>query len=176
MRRPQFIARQGGCPSGWVGRVVAEIMARETTAENAIALRHLDPQQSDAILEIGFGHGRVIADLARLCPMGRVCGIDTSATMLKMASQRNRKAIAGGLVRLDLGDSASLPYPSQSFDRAVSVHTLYFWPEPLDHLREIQRVLKPGGRLVLGFKPDSGEARRSLSAVHLHVSNSGESA
>lgn len=162
MRRPQFIARQSSCPSGWLGRLVAEIMARETSPENALALRHLDPQPSDSVLEIGFGHGRVIAELAGLCPMGLVRGLDSSVTMLRMASELNRKAIGAGLVRLDLGESSSLPYPAHSLDRALSVHTLYFWPEPLNHLREIRRVLKPNGKLVLGFTPDSQQARKTF--------------
>lgn len=162
MRRPLFIARQSSCPSGWVGRVVGEIMARETTAENTLALQHLDPQPNDSVLEIGFGHGRVIAELARRCPTGFIQGIDTSATMLRMASQLNGGAMAAGRVRLDLGDSLSLPYPVHSFDCVLSVHTLYFWREPLEHLREIRRVVKPTGKLVLGFKPDSEDARRAF--------------
>lgn len=159
MRRPQFIARQSSCPSGWVGYLIARIMANETSPENGVAIRLLDPRPVDSVLEIGFGHGRTIAELARLCPKGSVSGIDTSATMVEMASQLNRDAVATGLVKLDHGDSASMPYPSQSFDSVLSVHTLYFWSQPGHHLAEIHRVLKPGGKLVLGYKPDSKQFR-----------------
>jgi ubiquinone/menaquinone biosynthesis C-methylase UbiE len=65
-------------------------------------------------------------------------------------------------VRLREGDSAHLPYADGAFDKALSVHTLYFWAEPLDHLRELRRVLKPGGALVLGFREKSEAAVRSF--------------
>ncbi len=52
-----------------------------------------------------------------------------------------------------VADSARLPLPSAAFDAALAVHVLYFWARPAAHLREIARVLRPGGRLVLGFRP-----------------------
>jgi SAM-dependent methyltransferase len=162
MRRPEFIARQSSCPSGWLGRVIGHIMARETRAENAIALRLLGLRPNDAVLEIGFGHGRVIAEMARRCVEGKVCGLDSSATMLQMARDLNRETIANGTVTLDLGDSNALPYASASFDSVLSVHTIYFWKEPLTHLREVLRVLKPGGRFVLGYRPDSDRMRAAF--------------
>jgi len=82
--------------------------------------------------------------------------------MVEMASRYNQSAIASGAVDLDLGTSSALPYASATFDRVLSVHTIYFWSEPLDHLREIVRVLKPSGRFVLGYKPDSEQFRNSF--------------
>lgn len=164
MRRPKFIARQGRRPSGLLGRVIAQIMARESAAENRIALDLLDLQTGNAVLEIGFGHGRLIAELAKRCPQGSITGLDHSPDMVRMASGLNLAAISSGIVRLDLGDSRSLPYESQTFDRIVSIHTVYFWGQPDDHLREIRRVLKPGGRFVLGYRPDSENVRGAFPA------------
>jgi SAM-dependent methyltransferase len=164
MRRPEFIARQSSCPSGWLGRVIARIMAKETTVENALALRLLDPTPRDVILEIGFGHGRVIAELASRCPQGRVRGLDSSTTMVQMATRLNQATIDRGLVQLDVGDSSALPYASEMFDRVLTVHTVYFWSQPLDDFREILRVLKPGGKLVVGFRPDSERFRSAFPA------------
>jgi SAM-dependent methyltransferase len=162
MRRPEFIARQSSCPSGWLGRIIARIMARETTVENALALRLLDPRPKDVVLEIGFGHGRVIAELANRCPQGRVWGLDSSPTMVQMATRFNQAAVDRGLVQLDAGDSAALPYKAEAFDCVLTVHTIYFWNQPLDYLREILRVLKPGGKLVVGFRPDSERLRSAF--------------
>lgn len=164
MRRPEFIARQSSCPSGWLGRVIAGIMARETIVENAVALRLLDPRPEDVVLEIGFGHGRVIAELASRCPQGRVLGLDSSPTMVQMATRLNHAAISRGLVQLDVGDSIALPYAAETFDCVLTVHTIDFWSQPLDHLREILRVLKPGGKLVVGFRPDSEGFRSAFPA------------
>jgi ubiquinone/menaquinone biosynthesis C-methylase UbiE len=56
-------------------------------------------------------------------------------------------------VRCSLGEAAHIPYPDQRFDKAFAVHVIYFWPQPQQELREIRRVLRPGGLLVLGHRP-----------------------
>ena len=103
------------------------------------------------MLEIGFGHGRTIERLARAVPQGRVCGLDVSREMLDMAVRRNRRAVSEGRIELRMGNAASIPYEDKSFGKAIAVHTLYFWSDPIACLREIHRVLKPRGRFVLGF-------------------------
>src|SRR5262249_18274702 len=57
MRRPEFIARLSGCPTGVLGSLIARIMAKETLATNTYALRLLELQPTDHVLEVGFGHG-----------------------------------------------------------------------------------------------------------------------
>ena len=151
MKRPLFIARQSARPTGLLGRLIANIMAHETAALNERAVRLLDPTPSDWVLEIGFGHGRTIERLASAVPQGRVCGLDVSRAMLGMAVRRNRRAVAEGRVELRMSDAASIPYEDKSFGKALTVHTLYFWTDPIACLREIRRVLKPRGRFVLGF-------------------------
>lgn len=160
MRRPEFIARQAACPSGILGRLIATVMAFETADANRRALDLLGLAADDQVLEIGFGHGRTIAEAVRRVPRGFVAGVDTSDRMMRMATRSNRRRIADGQVDLRLADSAHLPYPDARFDKAYAVHTIYFWRQPLDHLREIARVLRPGGRFVLGFRPrdDAGAA------------------
>ena len=54
MRRPEFIAKHGGMPSGWLGRLVASIMERETTAINQDVITLLDPKEGEAVLEISL--------------------------------------------------------------------------------------------------------------------------
>jgi SAM-dependent methyltransferase len=157
MRRPEFIARQGRCPTGLLGRLIARVMAAETAEANAHLLSLLGPRPTDHLLEIGFGHGRTIERAAALVPEGFVAGVDLSEDMVRMATQRNRQAVRERRVELQLGDSAHLPYPDCHFDKVCSLHTLYFWPDPEQHLREIHRVLKPAGRFVLGFGPRDDE-------------------
>jgi ubiquinone/menaquinone biosynthesis C-methylase UbiE len=153
VKRPLFVARQSRQPSGLAGRVIASIMARETARLNDRAVELLALAPSDVVLEVGFGHGRTIELLAAVLDRGHVVGVDVSEAMQRLATSRNRAAVLGGRVELHTGDCASLPFVAGHFDRAVSVHTLYFWDDPLKCLREIARVLRRGGRFVLGFTP-----------------------
>ncbi len=167
MKRPVFIARQSARPSGLTGRVIAGIMAHETSDLNERAVRLLDPSPFDRVLEVGFGHGRTIERLAGVVKNGRVCGIDASELMLNMAVRRNRRAIAEGRVELRKGDCAPIPFDIACFDEALSVHTLYFWSDPAACLKEIHRVLRPGGQLVLGLlRGDSPQRTRFPNEVY----------
>ena len=153
MRRPDFIAHQSRRPSGWLGRAIGRVMAFETAAANDAVLDLLDLRPTDRVLEIGFGHGRTIARAAQRVPLGAVAGIDHAEAMLQSARSRCAALIASGRVRLECGDSAHLPFPDDAFDKALAVHTLYFWQPPAPHLREIRRVLVAGGRLALAYRP-----------------------
>src|SRR5262249_50524029 len=151
MRRPEFTARQSRCPSGLLGWVIGQIMSVETAAANDAALAALALELGDRVLEVGFGHGRTVERAAAMVPEGFVAGIDASMEMVRMATRRCRRLVGAGRVRLALADGASLPYADASFDKGYTVHTMYFWKDPGQHLRELGRVLRDGGRLVLGF-------------------------
>ena len=129
MRRPHFIAAQSRCPSGWLGWLIGSLMARETAAANDAVLAVLDLVETDRVLDVGFGHGRTVEQAAAAATRGRVAGIDLSEEMLRLASRRCRRLVAEGRVELRRGDAAALPYPAQAFDKVLSVHTLYFWPD-----------------------------------------------
>lgn len=164
MRRPEFVARQAGKPIGWLGRVVARVMVVETAAANAAALNFLHLRESDRLLEIGFGHGQTIERAAARVPCGSVTGVDHSEAMLDVARRRCAASIASGRVQLHCADSAHLPFADRRFDKALAVHTLYFWRAPAPHLDEIRRVLVPGGRLVLAFRPAGTRGAADFSA------------
>lgn len=153
MRRPEFIARQSGHPSGWLGRLQAWIMERETAAANEAALALLALQPTDQLLEIGFGPARTLERAAQHLTQGRAVGVDHAPTMVDAARHRWAPLIAAGRVDVHLADSAALPFADGSFDKALAVHALYFWHPPDPHLRELRRVLRPGGRVVLAYRP-----------------------
>jgi SAM-dependent methyltransferase len=85
--------------------------------------------------------------------------------MVAMAKRRNRRAISSGIVDLRAGDSLKLPFDSAHFDKAYSVHTVYFWSAPNAHLKEVRRILKPGGSFVLGFRSENEKVRQSFPAT-----------
>lgn len=159
MRRPELIARQSACPSGLLGRFVGHVMARQTVPANATALELLGLEPTDQVLEVGFGHGATIARVAAAVSGGFVAGVDPSAEMCRMAARRNHRAVACGRVELRQGAVEDLPYPDGTFDKVLTVHTLYFWPDLAQPFREIARVLKVGGRLVLAHRTDPGAGR-----------------
>ncbi len=152
MRRPELIARQGRCPSGILGNVIARIMARETAQSNRQAVELLNLQPTDRVLEVGFGHGQTVAAILTRVPDGSVSGVDLSPDMVRMAQRVNRLAVAKSRADLRLGASENLPFEDGSFDKALAVHTIYFWDDLRPHLAGIFRVLRPGGLLVLGFR------------------------
>ncbi|MCI3132823.1 class I SAM-dependent methyltransferase [Phenylobacterium aquaticum] len=158
MKRSTLLARQGRMPTGLLGQVVARIMARETLAANLIALDALDLAADDRVLEVGFGHGRTLAAAAKIVTRGYLAGVDPSDVMLGVARKRNAAAIRAGRMELKPGMSAHLPFADADFTKALAVHTIYFWQRPERDLAEIHRVLAPGGRLVLGFRPSEDEA------------------
>jgi len=138
--------------------LIGHIMSAETAAANGEALKLLDLQPGDCLLEVGFGHGRTMERAAEALTTGFVAGIDLSREMVVMAEHRCRRLIREGKVAVAVGDSVHLPFPDLRFDKALSAHTIYFWPNPLVHLREIRRVLRYGGRFVLGFRSKDDKA------------------
>jgi SAM-dependent methyltransferase len=166
MRRSTFIARQSACPSGVFGRLLARVMAAETARDNDIALRLLELAPADHALEIGFGHGRTVARAARQVSEGFIAGVDASLDMVRSAAWINRRLIRAGRVELRQADAARLPFTDGRFEKVYSVHTIYFWADPDEQLREVRRVLKSGGRFVLGFRFDEEALKKFPGPIY----------
>jgi ubiquinone/menaquinone biosynthesis C-methylase UbiE len=128
----------------------------------------LDPAPTDTVLDLGTGHGWSFGLLTRYALGGTVIGIDPSAVMVRRARQRNKMAIATGRVRVERAASPALPFADASIDKAMTVHTVYFWDSVAERFTAIARVLKPGGRFVIGFAPaeDAVLTARFPSAVY----------
>ncbi len=155
MRRPRFIAKQAQHASGVLGCLIAFIMARETWGENVRAIDALGVGTSDAVLDLGCGHGRSLSLLATKAASGRVVGVDPSDLMIDIAHRRNRDLIREGRVELAVATAGDLPFSPSSFDKALCVHVIYFWSDLQGSLRSLARVMKPGGRAVFVFRSDA---------------------
>jgi SAM-dependent methyltransferase len=162
--KPELIARQSSRPSGWLGEIVARVMAFETEPANRLALEQLAVRAGEAVLEIGCGHGRTLARLAR-APCAFLAGIDPSEVMVRLARKRMRRWIDAGRADVALASSAKIPHADERFDAAFAVHVVYFWNDPLGDLLEIRRVLRPGGRLLLGYRPRDAQTLAALPAT-----------
>jgi len=139
-------------PRGLVGTAVGWLMARKNRGINELAVAALDPAPDASLLEIGFGPGVAIELLAAVAPHASIHGIDISAAMVRQASRRNRRRVSAGAVRLRQGAAEALPYPEDSFDGVLATNSYHLWPDQPAALAEILRVLRPGGRLVLGLR------------------------
>jgi SAM-dependent methyltransferase len=161
MSLDERIAEQARAPSGLFGRLIFWVMGRETREDNRIAVELLDVRATDRVLEIGFGHGRTLPQLTERARDGFVAGIDPSPVMVARAKRRYR-------LPLHEATGAQIPYDDASFDRICSVHTVYFWREPQRDFAEIRRVLRPDGKLVLGFraKDDAERAGKYPAQVY----------
>jgi len=110
----------------------------------------LEPKAGERLLEVGPGTGHFALPMAeRVGPQGAVVGLDLQPEMLDDLAQRAR---ARGVDNLDLkqGDATALPYEDGSFDAAFLVTVLGEVPDQAAALRELRRVLRPGGRVVFG--------------------------
>jgi ubiquinone/menaquinone biosynthesis C-methylase UbiE len=146
-------------PQGIMGYLAGELMVRQHETETVWTVSVADVQPADSVLEIGFGAGKAIALLAEKTPGGSVAGVDLSATMVKRARTRNARAVRARRVLLQQGDAVQLPFADQQFDKVISIHSLYFWPEPSAVFAEIFRVLQPDGMCVVTFSTGKvGEA------------------
>jgi SAM-dependent methyltransferase len=163
MRRiSEAIASQLSRPSGALGRAVAYALRRANRSINAGAVERLGVAAEDRVLEIGFGGGEGLADILRRTD-GPVAGIEISETMLRRARRRFRAEIRAGRLDLKLGDVSQTGYEDGAFDRVLSVNTIYFWPDQVAGLREIRRVLRPGGGLLLATEAKEDMEQSSLT-------------
>jgi ubiquinone/menaquinone biosynthesis C-methylase UbiE len=130
---------------------------------NVLALRLLDVRPTDRILEVGFGGGALLAAILAVRP-AKVIGIDVSEEMVARGRRRFRREIAEDRAQLSAGSVDSLPLGDASVDKACSLNSLYFWPDAAAAMRELARVVRPGGALILGF-----EAPETLRAWPGHI-------
>jgi len=117
-----------------------------------LGLLMLAAQEGERILEIGFGTGNALLELARdVGSTGLINGIDISEGMLNIAAEKLENAGLSERVKLDCGDGADLPYDASEFDAVFMSFTLELFdtPEITVVLRECHRVLKPNGRMVV---------------------------
>ena len=107
-------------------------------------LRRLAPRPGDKVLDVGCGTGALLQALSLSFPGVVLAGVDLSSEMLGVA----RSKIASS-VKLRQGRAESLPFESKAFDIVVSTSILHYLRVPDDALREMKRVLKPGGQVIV---------------------------
>ncbi len=134
-----------------MGAVIRFLMNRHNSRMNAFALRQLNLEPTDHVLEIGFGGGMTLRSLLEATAF--VAGLDRSNDVISSAKRRFPKQIKSGRADFRQGNVESLPFGAAAFDKVCTVNTVYFWSSLELGFAEIYRVLKPGGRIAVGFLP-----------------------
>jgi SAM-dependent methyltransferase len=162
------VAPQFGHPRGPLGRGAGWVMGTRASnrKRNRWAVSLLDVQPSDRALEIGFGPGLAIKEIARLAVEGYVCGIDRSEVMVRQASRRNAQALGSGRVDLRLGSLESLPTFDGPFDKILAVNVIQFVADPVACLADLRGLLPAGGRIAIAHQPRCPGATDETSALY----------
>ena len=149
----RFMAKQLRKPTGFFARLTGNKM-NETNEQMYIQVfDSMDITDGNHILDIGFGNGRFFSNLYSRAKNLRLTGIEMSPEMVKEAIKNNRNLVESGMMKVETGSSDNLPFADNSFDKIFCINVIYFWDSPGAHLQEIRRVLKPGGKFYIGFRP-----------------------
>jgi ubiquinone/menaquinone biosynthesis C-methylase UbiE len=101
-------------------------------------------------LDVGCGPGQFTILAAERLPGTEVWGIDLAPTMIELARRHAAESPAASRLHFAVADVARLPFPDEHFDAVISSGSIKHWPDAVNGLREIHRVLAPGGRAFIG--------------------------
>jgi SAM-dependent methyltransferase len=147
------MAKQFGRPDGRLGRLAGLIMSVNNKARSLWVLSLLSVEPIDRVLEIGFGPGQDLKRINAIATEGLTAGVDHSPEMVKMARAKNLRAIHAGRADIRQGSADRIPFPDACFTKAFSINSVQFWGDRRAALREIRRVLRPGGHIAIALEP-----------------------
>lgn len=145
-------------PHGLAGSVGGRVMAWLNTPGQHEVVRLLAVRSGERVLEVGHGPGTLLRLLAERTDASLIAGIDPSPVMRRQAACRCRAAVAAGRVTIAAGTATGTGHPDRSFDCVVSVNNVVLWGDLSAGARELYRVLRPGGRLVVAFHSRTAQA------------------
>jgi SAM-dependent methyltransferase len=163
------MARQLRKPQGENATDVVAFMNKSNRLMYAFTYGKLPLKKNLEILEIGPANGAFIEDLFYLARGIQYTGLDFSEDMVRDARELNSKLVSSGNVNMVHGDSVKQPFPDERFDVVFGVNIVYFWDPLQDHLKEIRRVLKPGGWLALTFRSKRTLGRLPFTKYGFHL-------
>ncbi len=135
-------------PEGFLGRMMLRFMNFGHAPLTNWGLGLIEIHDRWTMLDIGCGGGATLKRLLRRSEGAKVYGIDISEESVAKARRVNAKVL-DKQVFVTQGSAEKLPYEDGKFDLVTAVETVYFWPNLPDCLKEVKRVLKPGGRFAI---------------------------
>ena len=158
----KYIVNQVRKPRGLFGKRIARKMNISHASLAEWGLSHIRLRKDMIILDVGCGGGANIKNFAQIVASGKVFGIDYSPTSVKVSKEVNSSYIDNGIVEICEGSVSNLPFEDNSFDLVSGFEAYYFWPDLINDLKEIHRVLKTNSELLLvneGYKCENKEIR-----------------
>jgi ubiquinone/menaquinone biosynthesis C-methylase UbiE len=144
-------------PRGFVGRITAWGIEKvhgliyKTVAE----VLHLVPE--DDLVEVACGTGHFLKKYAS--HVHSVAGLDHSELMVKLATRKHRDRIKAGTAVFVQGEASQLPWQDKKFSVATTMGSIIVFPKPLEALKEMYRVLRPGGRAVVSIEVNAEDGK-----------------
>jgi SAM-dependent methyltransferase len=130
---------------------------------------------TDNVLDVGCGSGWLSRRISKQVSEGRVVGMDISDEMVRLA---RRNSIDYHNILFVVGEAAEIPWEPHFFHHAISVESAYYWPDPAVGVKEIRRVLRPGGSawILINYYRDNPYCHQwgALLAVPTHLLSADE--
>jgi ubiquinone/menaquinone biosynthesis C-methylase UbiE len=136
-------------PTGWLGRLTLRRMNWSHAKLTTWGLKHIQVAEDATILDVGCGGGKTVKRLAAMARRGKVYGVDYADASVTMSRRTNARWITMGRVELQRASVSRLPFADDSFSLVTAVETHFFWPDLAADVREVRRVLKPGGTFIV---------------------------
>ncbi len=136
-------------------------------------LQHVSIENHFTILDVGCGGGRTISKLAALATQGKVYGVDYSEESVAATKRTNAQWIDLGRVEVRHGSVSQLPFPDNMFDLVTAVETHFWWPDLPSDMREVFRVTKPGGALILIAEIYKQANKRGVKLLEKYATKAG---
>jgi ubiquinone/menaquinone biosynthesis C-methylase UbiE len=136
-------------PTGWLGRYTLWRMNKSHSKLTDWGLQQISIEKQHTILDVGCGGGRTVSKLAAVATQGKVYGVDYSEESVAATKKMNAQGIELGRVEVRHGSVSELPFADGMFDLVTGVETHFWWPNLPGDMREVFRVVKPGGMCIL---------------------------
>ena len=135
-------------PEGELGEKLIDMMNKNHENLARWSIKHINITKKDMILDIGCGGGVNVKRFLKMTD-NKVYGIDYSDIAVKKSMKLNKKAIENKRCKIIQGSVSKLPFKDNTFDMGTAFETIYFWPDFINDLKEIRRVLKDGGTIFI---------------------------
>ena len=136
-------------PTGEAGKIMLERMTGTHRGVTEWALGFFDFKEDDTVLDIGCGAGGALKVMAERITTGALYGVDYSDVSVELSSKNNAENISAGKMKIIKASVEKLPFEDNTFDKIITIESFYFWGEPERDLKEVLRVLKKGGKLLI---------------------------
>ena len=168
-REDEELLRNARKPQGDLGDRLLDRMNKSHEGLAQWGVSHLDIAYDDVMIDIGCGGGVNVERFLKMTK-DKVYGLDYSEVSVEKSTLRNQEAIDEGRCEIIQGSVSQLPFEDRTFDIATGFETVYFWPDLVNDLKEVHRVLKDDGIIFLcnevssddGFSEDKKEISKSI--------------